>query len=155
MLRTLSGVGALSLALMAGLASLYLAGGELGRGEDMSRDSSPSSLRPDGARGALVWARPLNTAAVLPSAARNYRVLYHSRSPDDSDVVAPRRGGDPVRRPPCRWLAADHVDTWYDWPRASVRAVQRYVGWARAQVSLHHPGDAGWFCKAWLRRRRD
>ena len=100
MLRTLSGVGALSLALMAGLASLYLAGAELGRGEDMSRDSSPSSLRPDGARGALVWARPLNTAAVLPSAARNYRVLYHSRSPDDSDVVASGTVAIPLGDPP-------------------------------------------------------
>jgi pimeloyl-ACP methyl ester carboxylesterase len=100
MLRTLFRVGALSFALMAGLASLYLAGAELGRGEDMSPDISPSSLRPDAARGALVWARPLNTAAALPSAARNYRVFYHSRSPDDSDVVASGTIAIPAGNPP-------------------------------------------------------
>jgi pimeloyl-ACP methyl ester carboxylesterase len=100
MLRALLRAGVLSCALIAGLTLLYLAGAELGRGEDMPRDVSPSSLGPPAARGALVWAKPLNTAAALPSAAQNYLVLYHSRSPDDSDVVVSGTVAIPAGNPP-------------------------------------------------------
>jgi hypothetical protein len=100
MLRALLRAGVLSCALIAGLTLLYLAGAELGRGEDMPRDVSPSSLGPPAARGALVWAKPLNTAAALPSAAQNYLVLYHSRSPDDSDVVVSGTVAIPASNPP-------------------------------------------------------
>ena len=85
--RALFSVGVLSCVLIVELASLYGAAAAPGRGEHMSRDTSPPSVRPAAARGALIWARPFNTAAALPSAARNYRVLYHSRRPDDSDVT--------------------------------------------------------------------
>ena len=44
MLRTLFRVAALRCASIIGLGSLYLTGAELHRGEDMSRDASPSSL---------------------------------------------------------------------------------------------------------------
>src|SRR6202047_5311615 len=84
--RALFSVDVLSCVLIVGLASLCGAGAAPGRGEHMSRDTSPS-VRPAAARGALIRARPFNTAAALPSAARNYRVLYHSRRPDDSDVT--------------------------------------------------------------------
>ena len=91
---------ALSCALMVGLAPLYLAGAELGRGEEVSHDIPPSSLRPAAARGALIWARPFNTAAALPSAARNYLVLYNSRGPDDSDVTVSGTVSIPPGNPP-------------------------------------------------------
>jgi pimeloyl-ACP methyl ester carboxylesterase len=100
MLRTLFRAGALSCALMVGLASLYLADAELGHGEDMSGDIAPPSLRPAAARGALILARPFNTAAALPSAARNYLVLYNSRSPDDSDVTVSGTVAIPAGNPP-------------------------------------------------------
>src|SRR3984893_12836554 len=98
--RSLFSVGVLYCVLIVGLASLYGAGAAPGRGEHMSRDTSPPSLRPAAARGALIWARPFNTPAALPSAARNYRVLYHSRRPDDSDVTVSGTVAIPSGNPP-------------------------------------------------------
>lgn len=95
--RVLFSVSVLSCVLIVGLASLYGAGAAPGRGEHMSRDTS---VRPPAARGALIWARPFNTAAALPSAARNYRVLYHSRRPDDSDVTVSGTVAIPRGNPP-------------------------------------------------------
>src|SRR5258708_7226260 len=93
-------VGMLSCVLIVGLASLYRAGAAPGSGEDMSRDISPPAVGPAAARGALIWARPFSTAAALPSAARNYRVLYHSRRPDDSDVTVSGTVAIPSGNPP-------------------------------------------------------
>ena len=89
---------ALSCGLIIGLAPLCLAGAELNR-QDPSLDA-PSSRRPGAARGALISAQPLNTAAALPSAARNFLVLYNSRSPDDSDVVVSGTVSIPAGNPP-------------------------------------------------------
>src|SRR5712671_4234697 len=89
---------ALSCGLIIGLAPLCLAEAELNR-QDQSLDA-PSSRRPGAARGALISAQPLNTAAALPSAARNFLVLYNSRSPDDSDVVVSATVSIPAGNPP-------------------------------------------------------
>src|ERR1700704_4272979 len=89
---------ALSCGLIIGLAPLCLAEAELNR-QDPSLDA-PSSRRPGAARGALISAQPLNTAAALPSAARNFLVLYNSRSPDDSDVVVSGTVSIPAGNPP-------------------------------------------------------
>jgi len=97
--RALFPVGMLSCVLIVGLASLYRAGAAPGS-EDMSRDISPPAVGPAAARGALIWARPFNAAAALPSAARNYRVLYHSRRPDDSDVTVSGTVAIPSGNPP-------------------------------------------------------
>jgi pimeloyl-ACP methyl ester carboxylesterase len=97
--RALFPVGMLSCVLIVGLASLYRAGAAPGS-EDMSRDISPPAVGPAAARGALIWARPFNTVAALPSAARNYRVLYHSRRPDDSDVTVSGTVAIPSGNPP-------------------------------------------------------
>src|SRR6202048_5379205 len=98
--RALFSVGVLSFVLIVGLASLYGAGAAPGRGEHMSRDISPRSVRSAAARGALIWARPFNTAAALPSAEQNYRVLYHSRRPNDSDVTVSGTVAIPSGHPP-------------------------------------------------------
>jgi pimeloyl-ACP methyl ester carboxylesterase len=89
---------ALSCGLIIGLAPLCLAEAELNR-QDPSLDGPPLR-RPGAARGALISAQPLNTAAALPSAARNFLVLYNSRSPDDSDVVVSGTVSIPAGNPP-------------------------------------------------------
>src|SRR5258707_5635075 len=89
---------ALSCGLISGLAPLCLAEAEFNR-QDPSLDA-PSSRRPGAARGALISAQPLNTAAALPSAARNFLVLYNSRTPDDSDVVVSGTVSVPAAKPP-------------------------------------------------------
>jgi pimeloyl-ACP methyl ester carboxylesterase len=91
--------GALSWALIVGLAPLHPVSAEQNRGKDALLDIPPSS-RPAAARGALIWARLFNTAASLPSAARNYLVLYNSRSPDDSDVAVSGTVSIPAGNPP-------------------------------------------------------
>jgi len=79
----------LSFALIVGLAPLCLADAELNRGEDTVRDIPPSRGR---ARRAYTNLGPtVQHCASLPSAARNFTVLYNSRSPDDSDVVVSAR----------------------------------------------------------------
>src|SRR5258708_31359918 len=93
--------------LIIGLPPLCLAEAELNR-QDQSLDA-PSSRRPGAARGALISAQPLNTAAALPSAARNFLVLYNSRSPDDSDVVVSGTVSIPAGTPPAGRLP---VITW-------------------------------------------
>jgi hypothetical protein len=99
MLPAVLRAGALSCALIVGLACLHLVGMDPSRGDDALVDIPPSS-RPAAARGALIWARLFNTAAALPSAERNYLVLYNSRSPDDSDVVVSGTVSIPAGNPP-------------------------------------------------------
>src|SRR5258707_2756816 len=89
---------ALSCGLISGLAPLCLAEAEFNR-QDPSLDA-PSSRRPGAARGALISAQPLNTAAALPSAARNFLVLYNSMSPDDSHVAVSGTVSIPAGNPP-------------------------------------------------------
>ena len=67
---------------------------------------TPPSPLPPGAHGDVIWARPLATSAVLPSASRNVLVLYHTVALDGRDravsgtVAVPKgtppRGGWPV-----------------------------------------------------------
>jgi len=67
---------------------------------------TPPQPLPAGAHGDVIWARPLATSAVLPSAARNVLVLYHTVAVDGTDravsgtVAVPKgtppRGGWPV-----------------------------------------------------------
>jgi hypothetical protein len=57
-------------------------------------------IEPSRCGGALIWARLFNTAASLPSATRNYLVLYNSRSPDDSDVAVSGTVSIPAGDPP-------------------------------------------------------
>jgi pimeloyl-ACP methyl ester carboxylesterase len=90
---------ALSCALTVGLAPSYLAGVELDRSKDALLDI-PSSPRAGAARGALISAQLFSTAAALPSAARNFFVLYNSRNPDDSDVVVSGTVAIPLGNPP-------------------------------------------------------
>jgi pimeloyl-ACP methyl ester carboxylesterase len=99
MLLSLFRVGALSCVLTVGLTPLSRADAELNRAEISSADIS-NSPRPGAARGAVISARPFNTAAALPSAARNYLVVYNSRSPDDSDVVVTGTVAIPAGNPP-------------------------------------------------------
>jgi pimeloyl-ACP methyl ester carboxylesterase len=98
LLLTLFRAVALSHGLIIGSAPLCLAEAELNR-QDPSLDAPPSR-RPGAARGALISAQPLSTAAALPSAARNFLVLYNSRSPDDSDVVVTGTVSIPAGNPP-------------------------------------------------------
>ena len=66
----------------------------------------PPNPLPAGTHGDVIWARPLDTAAALPSAARNVLILYHTTTPAGADravsgtVAVPKgtppRGGWPV-----------------------------------------------------------
>jgi hypothetical protein len=62
-------VRALLFATTIGLAPLRSAEAELSRAGDAARDT-PAWARPAAARGALISARPFDSAAALPSAAR-------------------------------------------------------------------------------------
>jgi len=67
---------------------------------------TPPNPLPPATHGDVIWARPLTTSAVLPSAASNTLVLYHTTTPAGADravsgTVAipagtPPRGGWPV-----------------------------------------------------------
>jgi pimeloyl-ACP methyl ester carboxylesterase len=67
---------------------------------------TPPNPLPAGTHGDVIWARPLTTGAVLPSAASNTLVLYHTTSLSGADVAvsgtisvpkgAPPKGGWPV-----------------------------------------------------------
>ena len=86
-------------ALAIWFVPLYQACAELTRGKDALADAPPLP-RPGAARGALISARQFNAVAALPSAERNYLILYNSRTPDDLDVVVSGTVAIPKGIPP-------------------------------------------------------
>jgi pimeloyl-ACP methyl ester carboxylesterase len=91
--------GLVSCALSFGLTTWHPVGAELESRKEPLVDTA-TLPRPGAARGALISARPLSSAAALPSAARNYVVLYNSRAPDDSDVIVSGTIAIPAGNPP-------------------------------------------------------
>ena len=63
---------------------------------------APPSPLPHGNHGDVIWARPVTTAAALPSAASNTLVLYHTTALDGTDravsgsAALSNCGGPPV-----------------------------------------------------------
>lgn len=91
--------GVVSCTVMIGLTTLHPVGTELESKKEPLVDTTPLQ-RLGTARGALISIRPLSSAAALPSAARNYVVLYNSRAPDDSDVTVSGTVAIPAGNPP-------------------------------------------------------
>ena len=61
---------------------------------------TPPSPLPAGNHGDVIWARPLAGGAVLPSAAGNTLVLYHTTALDGSDRVVSGMVAIPPGSPP-------------------------------------------------------
>ena len=61
---------------------------------------TPPSPLPRAQHGDVIWVRPLASAAVLPSAARNILVLYHTTTPGGGDVAVSGMVAVPPGRPP-------------------------------------------------------
>ena len=99
MVPATSRAGALLCVLIIGLAVSDFASGESIRAGIVPLDVPPS---PAGTkqRGQLIRARPFGTAAALKSASRNYRIFYHSESPDGRNVVVSGTVAIPAGNPP-------------------------------------------------------
>jgi fermentation-respiration switch protein FrsA (DUF1100 family) len=61
---------------------------------------TPPSPLPSAPHGTVIWARPLATSAVLPSAASNTLVLYHTTAVDGSDRAVSGTIAVPKGTPP-------------------------------------------------------
>src|SRR5262249_6340606 len=68
--------------LLVGIAAVCLSGplnaAEIASGPAGDAFYTPPSPLPNGARGSVIWARPLEGTMALPSAAKNTLVLYRS-----------------------------------------------------------------------------